>query len=165
MLETRFVITADGRRLAYCIGGDADGFPVFALHGTPGGRLLRRDDIYAPDGVLGISYDRPGYGQSTRHRGRTVADGAGDIAAIADDLGLTTFAGVGGVGWWTARARGGGASAGPGDPVRHNGRHPALWCGESRLFGPHERHGRPAVGGRGRDRKVNARFLGRSRRL
>jgi pimeloyl-ACP methyl ester carboxylesterase len=92
MLETRFVITADGRRLAYCIGGDADGFPVFALHGTPGGRLLRRDDIYAPDGVLGISYDRPGYGQSTRHRGRTVADGAGDIAAIADDLGLTTFA-------------------------------------------------------------------------
>ncbi len=92
MLETRFVTTADGRRLAYCVGGDADGFPVFALHGTPGGRLLRRDDIYASVGVLGISYDRPGYGQSTRHQGRTVADGAGDIAAIADDLGLTTFA-------------------------------------------------------------------------
>lgn len=39
-----------------------------------------------------IAYDRPGYGGSDRHVGRTVADVAQDVAAIADALGLDTFA-------------------------------------------------------------------------
>lgn len=39
-----------------------------------------------------IAYDRPGYGTSDRHPGRTVADVAQDVAAIADALGLDTFA-------------------------------------------------------------------------
>jgi pimeloyl-ACP methyl ester carboxylesterase len=39
-----------------------------------------------------IGYDRPGYGGSTRHAGRNVADCAADVEAIADALGLEQFA-------------------------------------------------------------------------
>jgi pimeloyl-ACP methyl ester carboxylesterase len=43
-----------------------------------------------------ITYDRPGYGRSDRQPGRTVADTAGDVAVIADALGLERFAVIGG---------------------------------------------------------------------
>jgi pimeloyl-ACP methyl ester carboxylesterase len=46
-------------------------------------------------GIRLISYDRPGYGGSTRHEGRVVADAALDVAAIADELELPKFAVVG----------------------------------------------------------------------
>ena len=42
-----------------------------------------------------ISYDRPGYGGSSRYRGRSVADAAADVDRIADALGLDAFAVVG----------------------------------------------------------------------
>jgi pimeloyl-ACP methyl ester carboxylesterase len=42
-----------------------------------------------------ITFDRPGYGKSTRHPGRTVANGAGDVAAVADHLGVDRFAVIG----------------------------------------------------------------------
>jgi pimeloyl-ACP methyl ester carboxylesterase len=45
-----------------------------------------------------ITYDRPGYGGSDRHRGRTVAACAGDVAAIADALGIERFSVAGGSG-------------------------------------------------------------------
>ena len=74
-----------------------DGLPVFWHHGTP--------NIGAPPaplfptsdrlGLRWISYDRPGYGGSTPRPGRTVASAADDVAAIADDLGIDTFAVMG----------------------------------------------------------------------
>lgn len=45
--------------------------------------------------VLAITYDRPGYGRSTRLPGRTVAQSGADVAAIAGHLGLREFAVVG----------------------------------------------------------------------
>lgn len=92
--------TLDGRRLAYCEWGDPAGFPVFSLHGTPGSRLGRHpdEDVYIRGGVRVITYDRPGYGESTRHPGREVVDAADDVAAIADGLGLARFAVFGGSG-------------------------------------------------------------------
>jgi pimeloyl-ACP methyl ester carboxylesterase len=45
-----------------------------------------------------ITYDRPGFGGSDRHQGRTVADAAGDVAAIADALGIGRFSVSGGSG-------------------------------------------------------------------
>ena len=42
-------------------------------------------------GVCVITYDRPGYGQSDPHPGRSVADAAEDVAAIADALGYERF--------------------------------------------------------------------------
>lgn len=97
---TSTTTTPDGRTLAFCEWGVPDGFPVFSLHGTPGSRLGHHPDgeVYRRPGARVITYDRPGYGQSTRHPGRLVADAAADVAAIADALGLGRFAVVGGSG-------------------------------------------------------------------
>lgn len=66
----------DGRTLAVAEWGDPDGLPVIAMHGTPGGRITHRDDrsIYARHGLRRLTYDRPGYGESTRHKGHSIAD-------------------------------------------------------------------------------------------
>jgi pimeloyl-ACP methyl ester carboxylesterase len=45
-----------------------------------------------------VAYDRPGYGGSDPMPGRSVADAAADVAAIADELGFERFAVVGGSG-------------------------------------------------------------------
>jgi pimeloyl-ACP methyl ester carboxylesterase len=84
----------DGRSLAFARWGDLDGAPVFSLHGTPDSRLRRHWDgsVYAAVGACVITYDRPGYGGSDRHRGRRVVDCAADVAAIADHLGVDRFA-------------------------------------------------------------------------
>jgi pimeloyl-ACP methyl ester carboxylesterase len=70
--------------------GDLDGAPIFVLHGTPSSRLDRHLDevLVASTGAHVITYDRPGYGGSDRSRGRSIADCATDVAAIADVLGL-----------------------------------------------------------------------------
>src|SRR5205085_12697147 len=44
------------------------------------------------DGVRLIGYDRPGYGGSTRHAGRRIADAAADARAIATALGIDRLA-------------------------------------------------------------------------
>jgi len=95
MDRTRQVtVAADGRTLTFAEWGDLRGVPVFKLHGTPGCRLDRypNQDLVRQSGARVISYDRPGYGGSDRRKGRTVADCASDIAAIADALGLDRFA-------------------------------------------------------------------------
>lgn len=83
-----------GRELAVQEWGDPAGRPVFYLHGTPSSRLERCVDSGALDrlGVRLITYDRAGYGQSTAHPDRVVADVAADVAAIADALGARSFA-------------------------------------------------------------------------
>jgi len=76
---------ADGRVLRYQIAGTAHGDVVLLLHGALGSRLVH-DSLSAAASDAGIrlvSYDRPGYGGSTPHPGRTVA-AADDVAAIAD---------------------------------------------------------------------------------
>lgn len=90
----------DGRTIAYLDGGDPAGVPVIGLHGTPGCRLSRwpDDDLYVRAGVRYVTTDRAGYGRSTRHRGRQVADEAADVLAAAEHLGLDRFAVVGGAG-------------------------------------------------------------------
>jgi pimeloyl-ACP methyl ester carboxylesterase len=86
--------------VAYLDGGDPDGYPVFGLHGTPGCRLSRWpvDNVYGKAGVRYVTTDRAGYGQSSRRRGRVVADEASDVLAVADALGIEQFAVVGGSG-------------------------------------------------------------------
>jgi pimeloyl-ACP methyl ester carboxylesterase len=93
-------VLADGRRSAYCDGGDPAGYPVIALHGTPGCRFSRWPDesVYVRAGVRYITPDRAGYGQAARNAGRTVADEVSDVLAVADALGLERFAVAGGSG-------------------------------------------------------------------
>jgi pimeloyl-ACP methyl ester carboxylesterase len=94
------VRTRYGRMLQVCEDGDPRGVPIMSLHGTPGSRL-----IYAPEaesarahGIRLITYDRPGYGGSTPDAGRSVADCAADVRAIADALGIRRLAVWGGSG-------------------------------------------------------------------
>jgi pimeloyl-ACP methyl ester carboxylesterase len=90
----------DGRTLAYATWGDPDGFPVLALHGTPGCRFNRWpvEEVYVRAGVHWVTHDRAGYGRSDRHHGRNVADEAADVAALADELGFDRFGVTGGSG-------------------------------------------------------------------
>ncbi|WP_066361715.1 alpha/beta fold hydrolase [Herbidospora mongoliensis] len=94
---TETVTTPDGRRLAVQQKGAPAGHPVFLLHGTPGSRVgpAPRSSVLYRLGIRLITFDRPGYGGSDRRPGRTVASAVIDVAAIADQLGLSTFSVVG----------------------------------------------------------------------
>ncbi|BCB85352.1 alpha/beta fold hydrolase [Phytohabitans suffuscus] len=85
------------RKLAVDITGDPGGYPIFLMHGTPGSRNgpKPRSIVLHRMGIRLISYDRPGYGESHPMPGRSVGDAADDVRAIADALGIDTFAVVG----------------------------------------------------------------------
>jgi pimeloyl-ACP methyl ester carboxylesterase len=87
------MVTPDARTLAFAVWGEPDGFPVLALHGTPGCRLERwpEEELYRRVGVCLVTHDRAGYGRSDRRRGRRVADEADDVLALADHLGFERF--------------------------------------------------------------------------
>jgi pimeloyl-ACP methyl ester carboxylesterase len=84
-------------QLAVDVSGDPHGVPVFLLHGMPGSRSgpKPRPSVLYRLGVKLIAYDRPGYGESTRRKGRSVAGAAEDVATIADHLDIDRFAVVG----------------------------------------------------------------------
>jgi pimeloyl-ACP methyl ester carboxylesterase len=99
--EVISVTARDGRKLQAVVAGPADGELVLLHHGTPGSAI----HIYPPylelaeaRGLRLAGYSRPGYGDSERHAGRTVADCAADAAAVADALGASEFMTVGGSG-------------------------------------------------------------------
>jgi pimeloyl-ACP methyl ester carboxylesterase len=94
---TQEVCVAGKRRVAVDSWGSPTGMPVFLLHGTPGSKSgpRPRSSVLYRLGIQLISYDRPGYGGSDPHPGRTVADAAADVEAIADELKLGEFAVVG----------------------------------------------------------------------
>jgi pimeloyl-ACP methyl ester carboxylesterase len=86
------ITLSDGRTLAYAGFGDPRGKPVFFFHGTPGSRFFRPpDEITSRLGVHLICVDRPGYGMSTFQPGRCMLDWPGDIARLADSLGVDKF--------------------------------------------------------------------------
>lgn len=86
----RKVVTVDGRTLAVEEWGVLDGTPVLYAHGTPMSRLARYPDgrLFTELGVRLVSYDRPGFGNSTPQPGRRVVEAAADMATIADALGV-----------------------------------------------------------------------------
>jgi pimeloyl-ACP methyl ester carboxylesterase len=94
------LISVDGRKVGVLDAGDESGPAVIGSHGTPGSALIWRGVVEDAEarGMRTIGYDRPGYGKSDPHPGRRVADAAGDVAAIADALGIERFAVAGGSG-------------------------------------------------------------------
>jgi pimeloyl-ACP methyl ester carboxylesterase len=90
----RAVATDSGRELLVQEGGDPDGRAVLAQLGTPSSRVLYRLHLLdaAERGIRLIAYDRPGYGGSTPHPGRSVADCAQDVRTILDALEIDRFA-------------------------------------------------------------------------
>jgi len=87
----RTISTPDGRRLRLSEGGQPHGIPVLVQRGTPQSGLLYEGWVAdaRARGIRLLCYERPGYGGSTRHPGRTVASAADDVAAIARELGVT----------------------------------------------------------------------------
>lgn len=88
---------ADGRDLGWVEMGDPDGWPVFGFHGTPGSRHQVCLDESQPRNarVRLVAPDRPGYGLSTFAPDRTLAQWPGDVAQLADHLGIDRFSVVG----------------------------------------------------------------------
>lgn len=84
----------DGRDLSYAFYGDPNGEPLIALHGSADSRLIwQLLDTDARDAnVALIAPDRPGFGDSPYTPGRTSADHADDVIALADHLKLDRFA-------------------------------------------------------------------------
>ncbi|HEX6789419.1 MAG TPA: alpha/beta hydrolase [Gaiellaceae bacterium] len=89
----RSLTAPDGRTLTVREGGDPDGFPILTISGTPGSSTLYPPHAHdaAERGIRLFSYDRAGYGGSTRQKGRTVADCVPDIVAVCDALGVERF--------------------------------------------------------------------------
>jgi pimeloyl-ACP methyl ester carboxylesterase len=88
------VTAGDGRRLWVLEEGVADGRPVLVHSGTPNSRALYEPAVRLAErqGIRMICYDRPGYGDSDRDPGRSVASCAQDVRAIADALGIERLA-------------------------------------------------------------------------
>ena len=92
-LDTRILRLRDGLSLGYRVYGDPAGAAVIALHGTPGSRL-KFAGMHATARTRGLAIiapDRWGYGLSDSKAGGRLADYAGDIAALADELALSRF--------------------------------------------------------------------------
>jgi pimeloyl-ACP methyl ester carboxylesterase len=85
--------TPDGRILHAYDAGDPEGELVLVHHGTPCSGILAgwwAEDA-AARGLRLVGYDRPGYGGSDRHPGRSVADVAADAVTLADAFGAPRF--------------------------------------------------------------------------
>jgi pimeloyl-ACP methyl ester carboxylesterase len=95
-LDRRFVL-ADGRVVTYREFGATDGFPVIAMHGTPGSRLKYAAGHGDAErlGLRLISPDRWGYGSSDPHPQPALARYADDVAELAAGLGIDNFSVVG----------------------------------------------------------------------
>lgn len=88
----------DGRTLhAYDTGRGDDHLTVVWHHGTPniGSPPAPLFETSERLGIRWVSYDRPGYGGSTRQPGRDLASAAANSSAVADALGVDRFAVMG----------------------------------------------------------------------
>jgi hypothetical protein len=84
----------DGRKLGYAQYGSRTGKPIFYMHGLPGSRIeaARLDGIGREFGAYIIALDRPGYGLSSPDPGRTLLGFPKDLEALANHLGINSFA-------------------------------------------------------------------------
>lgn len=83
------VLLPDGRRLDIRVSGPDKGLPLVFHSGTPGAQVPFRGierQVHAR-GLRLITMSRPGYGGSSRHRGRSVVDVAADTSMVLAALG------------------------------------------------------------------------------
>lgn len=92
-MTERSIRVADGRSLGVTEWGDPEGFPVLMFHGNPGRRLWLGDSPSASEdvGARLLAVDRPGFGLSSLRRRMRYLDWPGDVARVADELGLQDF--------------------------------------------------------------------------
>ena len=87
--ERRALQLPDGRSLDVYLAGPEDGMPLLFITGTPTAGIPFPPflETLAERGMRYISFNRPGYGSSTRRPGRSVADFVEDAAAVLDHAG------------------------------------------------------------------------------
>jgi pimeloyl-ACP methyl ester carboxylesterase len=86
--RTGLLRTPDGRRYAWSEWRTEDGRPLLFLHGSPGSGHTCPDVAATHEaGARLIAPDRPGFGDSEPHPGRTLRDDAADMAELLDHLG------------------------------------------------------------------------------
>lgn len=96
-LPDRIFVLRDRRVITFHEYGDERGFPVLALHGTPGSRL-KYTAAHTEAKRLGLRLicpDRWGYGRSDRHPAPRLAAYADDAGQLLDRLGAQEFSVVG----------------------------------------------------------------------
>lgn len=93
----RTITLRDSRTLGYAEYGAPGGTPVMSFHGFPGSRITSRigHEAAVRRGVRVIAPDRPGMGLSSYQPHRRMMDWPGDVAQLADALGLQRFAVMG----------------------------------------------------------------------
>ncbi len=93
-MSSQTLTLPNGRQLGYATTGEADSNPVIYFHGTASSRLeillLKQFARNRRFRLIGI--DRPGYGLSTVTERIRLSDFATDVNAVADHLGLSSFA-------------------------------------------------------------------------
>ncbi|BEP13449.1 alpha/beta hydrolase [Acidothermaceae bacterium B102] len=91
-----YTVTIDGVTLGVRESGTPGGLPVLHFHGTPGSRLEMTwaDEEVAQAGVHLVTFDRPGYGQSTQLP-TTLTSVARLALGLADHLDWQRFATMG----------------------------------------------------------------------
>lgn len=87
----RRIRLADGRDLDTIVGGAESDHGFLMMNGTPAGVMAQASDValLAGHGLRYVSFGRPGYADSTRLPGRSVADMTRDVRELASLLGLT----------------------------------------------------------------------------
>jgi pimeloyl-ACP methyl ester carboxylesterase len=87
----------DGREMAWRWWGEPDATKLLRIQGTPASRLYRNPDssVQRDLGVRYLMIDRPGYGGSTRKKGRGIADVADDLAAVVEAHGIRRIPAMG----------------------------------------------------------------------
>jgi pimeloyl-ACP methyl ester carboxylesterase len=92
-MTTRRHIAGPRGRLDVEVTGPDDGDTLIFHMGTPSAASMYSPlvELGAKRGIRHVLYLRPGYGESERCEGRSVADCAGDVAAVADALGVERF--------------------------------------------------------------------------
>lgn len=83
------ITVPDGRLLDLFVEGPEDGIPLIFHHGSPSSGLP--DPVFvaalAERGLRYVAWSRPGYGNSTRRPGRSIADVIDDAAAVLHHIG------------------------------------------------------------------------------
>ncbi len=94
LTKTSILTTLDNRELCVESAGDPLGKAFLFHNGTPTSRKLYSGMVNeALDrGIFLLCYDRPGYGGSTSHPGRTVGDSVQDVLTITRHFGIERLA-------------------------------------------------------------------------
>ena len=109
-VETRMSSAANSVVTPWRWWGEPDGKPLLRIQGTPSCRVQRNPDESAlrENGARYLMADRPGFGGSTRTRGRGIADVADAYAELIKAHGLDRVPAMGTrrASGWTGRPSG-----------------------------------------------------------